>query len=64
MKIKTTFFRNALLLAFGLISTLGFGQGQTGVSVDKIVSYQPLNLDPGSWEELFKRIHNADDIKN
>lgn len=38
MKIKTTFFRGVFLLAFGLLSTLSFGQGQTGVSVDKIIA--------------------------
>ncbi len=38
MKIKHTFFRNVFLLAFGLISTFSFGQGQEGMSVDKIIA--------------------------
>ncbi len=55
MKIKPTFLRNVFLLGFGLISTFSFGQGQTGMSVDKIIArvdnYYILRSD---LEELYQ----------
>lgn len=38
MKFNTILSRGLLVLAFGLMSLLGFGQGQQGVSVDKIIA--------------------------
>lgn len=44
--------------------TYRFPLSSDGVTVDKIVSYQPLNLDPKSWQELFESLHNDDDIRD
>ena len=47
--------RSFLVLAFGLVSLMGFGQGQQGISVDKIIArvdnYYILRSD---LEELFQ----------
>ena len=38
MKIKPFLVRSFLTLAFGLVSLISFGQGQQGISVDKIIA--------------------------
>ena len=38
MKIKPFLLRSFLVLAFGLVSLISFGQGQQGISVDKIIA--------------------------
>lgn len=38
MKIKPFLIRSFLVLAFGLVSLISFGQGQKGISVDKIIA--------------------------
>ncbi|MEX0694402.1 MAG: hypothetical protein WD075_08170 [Rhodospirillales bacterium] len=44
--------------------TYRFPLSSDGTSVDKIVSYQPLNLDPKSWEKLFENLRTANDTKS
>ena len=38
MKFNPNMYRGLLILAFGLVSLISFGQGQQGISVDKIIA--------------------------